>query len=226
MRMWAEMAVLLDQPFGVVAGDEVPDGVAEVVDALEDTAVHDLLLEGAEEPLDDAVGLRLTDEGVAGPRAPGLDLVLEVFGHKGAPVVVAQFEAAGGVLAEMTELLADGHAHRLEGLMARAPLAHMPAEGFGIPVLGDGEEPDLAVVDGGDLRGVGRPHHVGRVGDGPSVVRLGRARPGAVRRQQGILAHEPQDALARDADAARHAQARPDLAFGGRAVLSTGECGI
>ena len=97
--------------------------------------------------------------------------------------------------------------------MAGAALAHVPAEGFGVPVLGDGEEPDLAVADGGDLGGVGRPHEVRRLGDDAAVVRLGRAALRAVRRQQGVLAHQPQDPLARDADAVEHAQARPDLAM-------------
>jgi hypothetical protein len=61
----ASVAVLLDQPFGVVAGGEGADGVSDVVDGLEDTSVHDLLLEGSEQALDDAIGLRLSDEGVA-----------------------------------------------------------------------------------------------------------------------------------------------------------------
>ena len=51
----ASVAVLLDQPFGVVAGGEGADGVSDVVDGLEDTSVHDLLLEGSEQALDDAI---------------------------------------------------------------------------------------------------------------------------------------------------------------------------
>jgi hypothetical protein len=47
------MAVLLDQPFGVVAGDEGADGVADLVDGLEDASVDGLLLQGAEEALDE-----------------------------------------------------------------------------------------------------------------------------------------------------------------------------
>ncbi len=45
---WAAMAVLLDQPFGVVAGDEGPDGVAHLLDGLEDAAMDDLFFQGAE----------------------------------------------------------------------------------------------------------------------------------------------------------------------------------
>ncbi|MCZ8150285.1 MAG: hypothetical protein O9325_20810, partial [Roseomonas sp.] len=40
----AEVAVLLDQPLGVVAGGEVADGVADLIDGLEDAAVDGLLL--------------------------------------------------------------------------------------------------------------------------------------------------------------------------------------
>src|SRR3712207_1729809 len=66
----AAVAVLLDEPFGVVAGDEGTDGVTDLVDGLEDAAVHDLLLQRAEEAPDHAVGLGLPDEGVAQRHAP------------------------------------------------------------------------------------------------------------------------------------------------------------
>jgi hypothetical protein len=51
----AAETVLLDQPFGVVASDEIADGLADLVDGLEEAAMDDLLLEGPEQPLDDAV---------------------------------------------------------------------------------------------------------------------------------------------------------------------------
>src|SRR3712207_2676995 len=51
----AAVSVLLDQPFGVVAGDEGADGIPHLVDGPEDAAVHDLLLQRAEEALDDAI---------------------------------------------------------------------------------------------------------------------------------------------------------------------------
>src|SRR4028118_102029 len=97
------MAVLLDQPLRVVAGDEGANGFAYLVEGLEGAAVHDLLLERAEEALDHAVRLRLADEGVARCHAPEPDLPLEDFGHEGAAVVVAQRQAAGGARAEAAE---------------------------------------------------------------------------------------------------------------------------
>src|SRR5919112_743849 len=54
-RVWAAMAALLDQPFGVVAAGEGADGVTDLVDGPEDAAMHDLLLQRAEEALYDAV---------------------------------------------------------------------------------------------------------------------------------------------------------------------------
>ena len=70
-------------------------------------------LEGAEEALDDAVGLRLGDEGEARGDAPELDLLLEVLGHEVGAVVMAQRETAGGVGAEVAAILADRHADGL-----------------------------------------------------------------------------------------------------------------
>jgi hypothetical protein len=52
---WAEVAVLLDQPLGIGDGGEFADGIADLVDGLEEAAMDDLLLEGPEQPLDDAV---------------------------------------------------------------------------------------------------------------------------------------------------------------------------
>src|SRR4051812_21259096 len=40
-------SVLFDEPLGVVAGDEVANGVADLVDGLVDSAMHDLLLQRA-----------------------------------------------------------------------------------------------------------------------------------------------------------------------------------
>ena len=134
-----------------------------------------------------------------GGHAPRPHLGLEVLGHEAAAVIVAELHAAGGVAAEMGELLVHGHAHRLEGLAARASFADVPAERLGVPMLGRGEQPDLAVLDGADLRAVDGPHDVRRVGHDLAVVGLGRPRPGAVRREQAALAHQPQHPLARDA---------------------------
>ena len=46
---WAEVAVLLDQPLGVVAGGEGADGVTDLVDGLEYVSADGLLLQRPEE---------------------------------------------------------------------------------------------------------------------------------------------------------------------------------
>src|SRR3712207_1127093 len=116
------MAVLLDQPFRIVAGDEGADGVADLADGPEDAAVHDLLLERAEEALDHAIRLGPPDEGVARGHAPEADLLLEDVRHEVAAMVVTEREAAGDAGAEMAELLADCHAESLDGLEAGTAL--------------------------------------------------------------------------------------------------------
>src|SRR5215217_5248713 len=224
------MAVLLDQPFGVVAAGEGADGIPDLVDGLEDASVHDLLLQRAEEALDDAVRLGLADEGVARRHAPEPDLLLEDVRHEVAAVVVAERQAAGGPGAEVAEPPAHRHAGGLDRLEPGAALGHAPAEEFGVPMLGDAEQPDLAVPHGGDLGGVGRPHDVRRFRGDPALVRRLRPRAGPMRRQQGVLAHQAQDALARHPDAVDRAPPGPDLAVAlagpGRApevVLDGGE---
>jgi hypothetical protein len=204
------VAVLLDQPLGVVAGDEGADGIPRLVDGPEDAAVHDLLLQRAEETLDHAIRLGLADEGAARRHAPEPDLPPEDVGHEGAAVVVAQRQAAGAARAEMAEPLAHRQADGLDRLVAGAALRPVPAGQLGVPVLGDAEQPDLAVLDRGDPGGVGRPHDVRRRGDDVPAVR--RAGPGAgpVGREQGVLAHQPQHALARHSDAVDGAQPSPD----------------
>jgi hypothetical protein len=63
-------------------------------------------------------------------------------------MIMAQRQAAGGAGGKVAELLADRHAQRLGRFAARAALRHVPAEEFGVPMLRDAEQPDLAVLDG------------------------------------------------------------------------------
>jgi hypothetical protein len=56
----------------------------------------------------------------------------------------------------VAEDIPNRHADRLDGGVAIAALGDVPAQRFGIPVFDDAEQPDLAILDGGDL-GVSRP---------------------------------------------------------------------
>src|SRR5437868_3142021 len=218
-------AVLLDEPLGVVAGDEVADGVTDLVDGPIDSAVHDLLFEGAEETLDDAIGLGLADERIAGGHAPEADLVVEVFGEERAAVIVAQRHAASGAGADLAEHVPDRHTDGLDGSVAIAALGDMPAERFGVPVLGDAEQPDFAILNGDDLGRIRPPHQVRRRGDDVAIVRRVVARTGAMRRQQGVFAHQPKHSFARHPDAVHHPQPGPNLAMSLTVPGRTGKIG-
>ena len=56
----------------------------------------------------------------------------------------------------MAEDFPDRHTDGLDGSVAIAVLGDVPAQRFGVPVLGDAEQPHLAILNGNDL-GVSRP---------------------------------------------------------------------
>src|ERR1035437_4642115 len=206
-------SIFLDEPFGIVTLEEDPHGGANVVDGLVDTAIDDLLLEGAEEAFGHAIGLGLADEGKARGHAPELDLVLEVISHELASVIVAKRDIPSPTGGGGAERGLDCHADGLNGGVAIADLGDVPSHRFGIPVLDDGEEPDFAVLHGRDLCRVGAPHKVRRVGGDATVMGFTSARQEAVRRQQTVLPHQPQHPLAGNPKTIEHAQPRPHLAI-------------
>ena len=65
----AQVAVLFDDPLGIVEFDEVADGVPQLRDVAVDATMDDLFLQRAIDPLGNAVGLGLGDEGVGRLRA-------------------------------------------------------------------------------------------------------------------------------------------------------------
>ena len=127
--------ILLQQPVLVIARDEGPDRAANLLGIAEDPAPHDLLLEGADEPLRHTIGLGLADEGKARRHAEEGDLVLDVVGHKGAAVVVAEQKAAGGVGPHRPAGGVDGEIDSLGGGEAVGLFGDVPAERLGVPVL-------------------------------------------------------------------------------------------
>ena len=80
------------------------EGEAEVVEGVEGLNPQDLLLEGPDESLCDAVALGLGDEGGAGADAEESELALEVVVHVLRAVVVAQREAVSHVLVVAPEV--------------------------------------------------------------------------------------------------------------------------
>src|SRR5215210_6875442 len=163
----AAVSILLQQPVLVIARDEGPDRGANLLGIAEDPAPHDLLLEGADEPLRHTVGLGLADEGKARRHAEEGNLVLEVVGHKGAAVVVAQQKAAGGVGPHRPTGGVDGEIESLGGGEAvglfaavrreQSILAHKaqhPVPAGAEAIEGAQAGPDLAVPLAGEGRAI------------------------------------------------------------------------
>jgi len=140
-------------------------------------------------------------------------LVLEVVGHECAAMVVTECKTACGPGRNGAKLGFNCHADSLGSGVAITNLGNVPPHPFGVPVVDDGEQPDLAVQHGRDLRRVGAPHQVWRLGDDVTVVGCALARQVAVWRQQAILPHQPQHPLAGNSNVIEHAQPRPYLAM-------------
>jgi hypothetical protein len=106
-------------------------------DGVEDLAIDDLLLEGAEEPFGHAVGFRLVWEGMAERDAPVGDLAGEVAGDVLRPIICPHRDTARGIGFDPAEASGDGLADRLErGQASLAPL--LQAVGFDRDMARDG----------------------------------------------------------------------------------------
>src|SRR5918992_6015219 len=101
------VAVSCDEPGGVVVGDEVPQPAPQVLDRVEGVHPEEVLLQGADEALGDAVALGLADEGGRALDAEEGDLVLEVAGHVVGAVVVAKRETLADVPLNGAEVAQD-----------------------------------------------------------------------------------------------------------------------
>ena len=142
-------------------------------------------------------------------------------------MVVAQREPCGGSLRVGAEHGAHALAQRLQRLEAGAAAGGVNANALGGEVV-HGEEDRGLPLAGETARGVGAPHHVGRVRDDGAVVRRGAVGlPGAGGGEQPRLAHQAQHPppagahrahqvrriARRRAGRAGGAQPRPDLAM-------------
>lgn len=172
-----------EAPFAVVEVREGGEGGNEFLAIFVGVAINELLLGGAIEAFDRAVDLEFADKGKAGGKAMEAVLPLEVGGEVLAAVVVAQLDIAGGVGLGG----AKGAVYRLgdefvggEMVAARAGVA---AEQLGVPVPGDGENPQPSVHARPNLRPFGRAAHVGRGGVDAAVARLGGNGDAAMRRK-------------------------------------------
>src|SRR5512134_1598927 len=208
------------QPVRVVPGGEFEQGEAQLLDGLELAHPEQVLLQGPDEPLGDAVALWLAHEGRRRLDAEEGDLVLEVIGHVVRAVVVAELEAGGHVLAEDAEVPADALVHRLQGLEAVGALVGVNADALTVAVIEGDEDVGHAVGEGDGLGHVGPPQDVHGLGGDGAVVRLVRPLADPVRRQEPVLPHQPPHPSGRAADPGKP-QPRLDLA-----VTLAGEAAI
>ena len=111
------VAEFFEAPVVVVDGDEGGDGGAELGEVFVGAAVDDLLLEGAVEAFDDAVGFGFAEQGEAWGKAVEAGVGLEVVGEVLGAVVVAQLDAARGTgeAWDTVEGGGDGLGQRLPG---------------------------------------------------------------------------------------------------------------
>ena len=106
---------------------------------------------------------------------------MEVVGEVLAAVIVAQFDAAGGIGGARAEDVGERLSDRFVSGEAIAAFADVVAEALGVPMLDGREQPQPALIDGPHFRAIGGPAHVGRVGGDAAVVRFGRRGRRAVR---------------------------------------------
>src|SRR3954453_4673637 len=132
---WAEEAVPLDQPGCVVGFPECEQGLPQLLDGLEGPHPQQVLLQRADEALGAAIAFRGADKSRRAVDAKKGQFLLEVIGHVLAAVVVADGQAAGGILRERPEVAAHALADRLERLKAGRPRGGMNADAGGGSVI-------------------------------------------------------------------------------------------
>src|SRR4029453_2735902 len=154
------MAEPLDEPLGVVAGDELADDPLGLGEILKPMEINTLLLQRPVESFDDAVELGLADVGRRDRQAQPLHLVDPRRGAVLGTPVTPYRESSRAVLAEPAEGLAHALPHRFQGGPAIAELGGVPADDVIAVVIDGAEEPTPAVVLRVEPRGVGAPHLV------------------------------------------------------------------
>src|SRR5215831_20157023 len=202
----------LDEPLGVVAGDELADDPARLGETLEAMEIEALLFQRPHEALDDAVALRLAHVRRRDRHPQPLHLVDPGIGDVLRAPVAPDPETPRDVLRETSEDVTDTLAQRLERRPAITDLRGVPADQLVDAMIDRAEEPAPAVRLGVAPRRVGAPHLVRpRGGDraGMRGITIRRAQtPG---REQLVRPHQPQDALAPDGES-MVGEPRADLA--------------
>jgi hypothetical protein len=100
----------------------------------------------------------------------------------------------------------------------------MMPDNLGVEVVDGGEHPDPTLLGRLHQGGIGAPHHVRGLGQNGAVMVVGRAQRPPIRREQLIVAHQAQDAIAANRQAIM--QAGPDFAVPFAGKWRGGEIGL
>ena len=212
MRCGRSVDDLPDDPVVVEAAGEVAERLVELPDRAESLQPEQLLLQRADEAFDAAVALRLPHEGRARLDAEGLELVLECVRDELAAVVVAELRVPRDLVLVASLREVHSLAEALDRLESRASQRGADAEAFARALIDDHEDSGVSLL-GQASGGIDGPHLVGLRGRDRAVVRLGPAHAGrTVLGEDAVLAHDPEHAAHRGADAVLVAQPQPDLA--------------
>src|SRR3954470_4121316 len=207
----AEESVAFDQLAVVVGLAEREQRLTEFLDGLEGPHPEQVLLQGADEPLGAAIAFRCPHEGGRTLDPEKDEFLLEVIGHVLRAVIVAHRQTAGDRLGEPAEMLPYALADRLQGLEAGGPCMRVDADAFGGTMIECDEHRGLAFASD-RRRQVGAPHRIDRVrDDGAVVIARPPRRADPRRREQIVLAHQPQHPAQRGAGPGM-TQSCPDLA--------------
>ncbi|MEX3612392.1 MAG: hypothetical protein VB124_05695 [Burkholderia sp.] len=110
-----------------------------------------LLLHGPIETLGEAVGLRLSDEGVARRNPPELELGAKIVRPVLRAVIHSQGQSAAGISFDRSELLAHPLADWLQCVKAVAHFGDVNANTRRVSMINRSENPDQSLIDGLNL---------------------------------------------------------------------------
>jgi len=190
------MIQALNQPLVVVPLDEGTDDCTSLVERGESMEPHALLFQRAHEALDDAVAFWFADKRRAVRDPEPCELGPKRVGHILRAPVTADGQAARDVLAKHTECRPHTLMNRFERRPAVTELGHVPADDVVAGVVDRSEEPAPALTLGVEPRRIRAPHHVRPLGrDRASMSGIAMRMASALRRQQPMCPHQPEDTV-------------------------------
>ena len=151
------MAVRGDEPGFVVVCGELDGCGSQVFDGIEGPHPQEVLLQGSDEALCDAVAFGFLHEGGRSFDPEAFDFILEIAGHVVGAMIVTQLQSTRHPGCDGSEALVHPLTHRLQRLQAIGRPRGMNADNFRIGVLRGDEDISPPFPDGDRLRHVRSP---------------------------------------------------------------------